>query len=127
MKPFWLALLLLLLTVMVMAQMVWLARASVQLDQLTEIVTGAVLQRGKVGGGAVRASDLLLTDRLDGESLEAVNRVLFWHGIAEVGPCTIGDVFQRLTPMEAGRYCHILGEIVDALREVEVDELEPTP
>ncbi len=60
-------------------------------------------------------ADIVLTDMLEGEQLAAVNRVLRWHGIKEVGPCQVGEVMQHMTPMEMGRYSHILHEIVAAL------------
>lgn len=59
--------------------------------------------------------DILLTDTIEGEQLAEVNRVLRWHGVKEVGPCQVQEVMQHLTPMEMGRYGHILHEITLAL------------
>lgn len=63
------------------------------------------------------SGDVLLTHILEGERLAAINRVLRWHGITEVEPCAVGRILQHLSPMEMGRYAHIVHEIVAALDE----------
>lgn len=59
---------------------------------------------------------LLITDKLEGERLEAVNRMLRYHGVAEVkSPCAVWELMNHLSPMEAGRFVHIVKAITDEI------------
>ena len=70
--------------------------------------------------------ELLVTDRLEGKNLDAANRVLSFYGVPEIkSPCTVIDVMNHMSPMEAGRFSHILHEIAEAFEgseEVEDDD-----
>lgn len=66
--------------------------------------------------------ELLMSDILAGETLAVANRVLRWHGIAEVGPCSVVDLFNHLAPMEMGRFAHIVREVTEAIAGDEEEE-----
>ena len=68
---------------------------------------------------ATQARVITLGDQLSGEDLATANRVLRWHGCPEVPPCTVAQLMNRLTPMELGRFTHIVKEITTALEDEE--------
>lgn len=60
-----------------------------------------------------------LGDPLTAAQLASVNQVLRYHGIAEVGPCRVGEVLERFNGFKMRRFCHLLRRLAVALDEVQ--------
>lgn len=57
-------------------------------------------------------------DILAGRRLETANRVLRWHGLPFLDEgTTLAELWQALASIELDRFCHVIGELTDALDE----------
>lgn len=66
---------------------------------------------------------LLLGHEMSPAELAAANRVLRYHGCAEVAGGTVAVLLDRILGMELGRASHIMRELTTALDAVE-DEVK---